>query len=355
MSRSILRGSSEALSGEVLRVLLGTGEPNIRDHATIAAFFEAAQRRHRHVFDRFLEVGMPIDLVNKEGKGIAAYAVKSGDPGWLDYVLSREPDSERRRSLANRKSRHVRNPPMVYAITDIVNSVPMIKKLKSLGANPHIGGHNGMNMLMFSAIYDNIEAARYFLKAGVHPNERSRSGDTAIMLAITNGSTKVFDLLLKAPNLRLGMQNERGETEFVVAVRAADARALQKLIELADRIGKARGIPDLPVRLLGQRDNNGDSAATAAAKLGYYGIVEKISAAGASITLKDRRAILDYWERQERRALFAEPRDGEAYPQRTVERKARLRIGKMLEIMVTGPGGTDRHGNAKQERRRIVA
>lgn len=139
------------------------------------------------------------------------------------------------------------------------------------GIDLNVRGQFDTPALLWLAQIDEVEAARKLLKAGADANIKTPAGDTALALAIANGSTAMTRVLLEA---------------------GADANTLLPTAESVLMSAAEVGVPGVVAELLkhgakvNARDINFDqSALMIAAREGHTEVVKQLLDAGAEVNV----------------------------------------------------------------------
>jgi hypothetical protein len=154
---------------------------------------------------------------------------------------------------------------------------------------------------------DNVSGVVGLLERGFDPNAHDESGQTALSLAVREGSDRVVDVLLKHPQLDLNSRNSAGETALMLAALQGRLELSQRLIEQGASISQdgwnplhyaATGPEPKIVALLLQRgapidarSPNGTTALMMAARYGSEQSVTLLLAQHADATTRNERGL----------------------------------------------------------------
>ncbi len=156
-----------------------------------------------------------------------------------------------------------------------------------------------------AAMNDNGSVMETLLLRGMDPNSRSEQGQTALYLAMREGSFKVADKLLAAPATDIDLANAVGETPLMMAALKGHLAWMQRLIDRGARLeltgwtplhyaasGAESDAVDLLVRRgarLDARSPNGTTPLMMAARYGSESSVKRLLEAGADPRLRNQQ------------------------------------------------------------------
>lgn len=90
-----------------------------------------------------------------------------------------------------------------------------------------------------AAKIDHVEITRNLLARGMDPNSiEEERGETAMMVALREGSMKVFEALLNAPDIKLEARARNGDTALMIASFLGNAPALAALLEKGAQVNQ---------------------------------------------------------------------------------------------------------------------
>ena len=170
------------------------------------------------------------------------------------------------------------------------------------------GARAGAYEDFFSAVAtDNAGTVATLLQRGFDPNSRDEKAQTALYLALREGSSRVAELLLAHADLQPDLANAAGETALMMAALKGRLPAMASLVRRGARIERdgwtplhyaATGQePHAVDWLLGQgarvdaRSPNGSTALMMAARYGSEAAVELLLARGADARLRNERGM----------------------------------------------------------------
>ena len=131
--------------------------------------------------------------------------------------------------------RQLRHQQLVAAIDrNQPDSVPEIKRLVEAGADITTRGHDN-TVAMVAAFWDDSNLLKQALEAGLDPNATDSFGNAALHFAGFAPSVEPTKLLL-AVGAKVGIQNTRGETPLMIAVRNAQFDQIKLLLQAGARV-----------------------------------------------------------------------------------------------------------------------
>lgn len=87
------------------------------------------------------------------------------------------------------------------------------------------------NKLIFAAQFDDVKSLDTLIKSGVNPNVGDVArGETALMWCVRENSYKVFDYLLKQPQININAHAKNGDTALMLASYLDKIDYVKKLI-----------------------------------------------------------------------------------------------------------------------------
>lgn len=106
------------------------------------------------------------------------------------------------------------------------------------------GSHAGSYDDFFMAVnVDDARTVRALLERGFDPNAPSEQGQSALFLALREGSVKVIDTLLAHPAIRIDEANRSDETPLMMAALRGNLQATRRLLERGARFNRAGWTP----------------------------------------------------------------------------------------------------------------
>ena len=241
---------------------------------------EVGDKSDREVADDLVRRNVKVFTGEGIGSTLLHGAACTGNPGFLEWVLSRTPDVNvrgiegktamhravscvneeaiaaliARRADVNRKDAKGRAPINDFYGADLA---PSAKRLLDAGANPNSFGDDGTTALMSAVYVDDADFARLLISRGANPNLKDRNGNTALHEAVRLRKVETARVIFEAKDLRVDERNGRGETalhiaalydisELIPTLRARGAdRSLRTpagktALEIADGLGRKR-------------------------------------------------------------------------------------------------------------------
>lgn len=90
---------------------------------------------------------------------------------------------------------------------------------------------------------DNAGAVKSILAAGFDPNQRGEKGQTALILALRDGSPKVVAVLLADARTAVDLPNASDETPLMMAALRGELAAVQQLLERGAKVNRSGWAP----------------------------------------------------------------------------------------------------------------
>ncbi|MCU6433600.1 ankyrin repeat domain-containing protein [Undibacterium sp. Jales W-56] len=93
--------------------------------------------------------------------------------------------------------------------------------------------------LLVAVKFDDIEVVRSLLNKGIDPNSvEAIRGETILMLALREHSQKVFEALLKQPDIKIEARANNGDTAIMLACFEGNVVAVKQLLEADAQINR---------------------------------------------------------------------------------------------------------------------
>lgn len=97
--------------------------------------------------------------------------------------------------------------------------------------------HGGALEDFFKAVvFDEDRSVRELLARGIDPNSRNEKGQTALVLALREGSPKTCEVLLENPQTRIDLANAAGETALMIAALKGRTEWVGRLLDRGAKI-----------------------------------------------------------------------------------------------------------------------
>ncbi len=198
---------------------------------------------------------------------------------------------------------------IMYTGIDKDDGTKKAKLLIEHGADIHAKRTDDYTALMYAAEYANAEVAKVLLEKGVDINAKDKSGRTALIVAASSARAEddcgpVIKLLLEK-GADIHATDEKGDTALSRATKENNIKAIRALQSAGATVSKdifvAIGQNDLvAVKTfleqgtdVNQKDGNGDTPLTLAARSGRLAIVDLLLEHGANPNLSGRGMPLD--------------------------------------------------------------
>lgn len=154
------------------------------------------------------------------------------------------------------------------------SDVTTVSSFLAAGINPNARDKSAETALIAAASRGDMDVVKALLQGGANLNESVRGGYTALLLALINKHDEVADVLVAQPSLDLNACGSDGVTPLMIYVWRLREDMVEKLLQ--------RGAD---VRL---QEHDGDTALHAATTTGDMKVMQMLLAKGADPNLKNK-------------------------------------------------------------------
>lgn len=223
-------------------------------HATVCADISEATD-HIQIFEEYLSLGIPIDIVDKGGMSPLYSACKEGFIDWARYLLKRGANPSAADLDGNtllHLSTSAGNIPLTKLILTELNHLldksnndgmtslhvarnrDVVDLLIEAKINVNQEDKNGATALHFACVNGDIDVVEVLIRAGAKVTVENIKVNTTLHSALAKYSSQhntIFDILAAAGALSdINKPNAIGDTPLHVAVRSANIAAVKKLL-----------------------------------------------------------------------------------------------------------------------------
>ncbi len=186
---------------------------------------EALIRNDSTAVIKFLDRGVDVNTVDRDGDSLLTQAVRRDLPELFEYLMQK-------RARLNTRNRNGETALSIAAFTGKLN---FVKPLVEGGAEINLYGWSPLAYAAFNGHHDVVD---YLLKHGAKVDAKSENGSTAIFYAARFGHVSVVKLLLEH-KADLDILNENGETVVDGAMKGGNTEIEALLREAGGRSGKS--------------------------------------------------------------------------------------------------------------------
>lgn len=197
------------LGGDVLEEKDRTGRNSLLAYAS--------STKTGNMIDYFINKGLDVHSVDKNGNGIFHYAAMTGNKALLerlvnDYTVSAKKNEKTNENAILFASRR-------YSRSGEETEIAFYEYLGGLGLDPTIVSGEGNTVLQNLAYRsNNIEVFKYFLNKGVDPNQTDKEGNNALINASSRKDMEIMALLVENTG-DLNHKNKEGYSSFTRALK----------------------------------------------------------------------------------------------------------------------------------------
>jgi len=242
----------------IVNRLLEVGvDVNIENKDEDTALIMAVARRHSRIVDLLLEVeNIEVNHQNKWGDtALMASIYDEGDDAIVNRLLEvKEIDVNLQNKLGNSAL-------ILAAGTRNYDIVDRLLEVKNINVN--LQDEGGNSALILAAFHRDIDIVDRLLEVGVDVNLQNQGGNSALILAAGTGADDIVDRLLEVKKIEVNFQNQVGGSALILAVTQGYDAIVDRLLE----------VKEIEVNL---QDEKGDTALMLAAFQGYDDIVNRL-------------------------------------------------------------------------------
>ena len=186
----------------------------------------AAQREHAGIVEHLLKCHAHSNIIDKHGATALTIACRYGYTEVALLLLNNGADP-------NLCSKEHETPLM---LAGQLGTAPIVKLLLEKGADPNVVHRNGGTALMVACQNGHIDVARLMLEGGADPDMRDSEGWTALMFATHHGRCDVVKLLhSKHASIHL-TESKTGSSALMIAIKNGNLEMVDCLLSMgADR------------------------------------------------------------------------------------------------------------------------
>ena len=151
------------------------------------AAFDLARAGESERLLRFVETGLPVDLVNGSGDSLLMLAAYHGHVDTVKVLLEHKADPEIRND----------NGQSPIAGAAFKGDLAVVKALVEGGAQVEGSSFDGRTALMMAAMFNRVEIVDYLISKGADPKAKDANGVSALDAAKTLGATDTIAQLEK--------------------------------------------------------------------------------------------------------------------------------------------------------------
>ncbi|MEM6525581.1 MAG: ankyrin repeat domain-containing protein [Bacteroidota bacterium] len=177
----------------------------------------ASSMKTGSMIDYFIDKGLDIHSVDKDGNGIFNQAARTGNMELMELLKNKY-------SVSTKKNEKTNENAILFASTRFSRSgdetgLAFYDYLEGLGLDPKIVSNEGNTVLQNLAYRsNNIEAFKYFLDKGVDPNQVNSEGNNALINASSRRGMDIISLLVDQTE-DINHQNKEGYSAFTRALK----------------------------------------------------------------------------------------------------------------------------------------
>ena len=170
------------------------------------ALMLASSEGHLEIVKLLIEKGADVNVKNEDGKTALTLASRYGHLEVVKYLVENGADVNSKENDGDTA--------LYYAKTEEIKEV--LRKAEEKSAN---SGKDTLNskQLVNAVLDGNFEKVQLLLKKGVDINSKDEDGDTALMIASSEGHLEIVKLLLLRKGADVNIKNNDGKTALDLA------------------------------------------------------------------------------------------------------------------------------------------
>lgn len=232
--RTPLMVASERDDIDIVKLLIGAGaDLNVQIPSGLykgeTALHIATRQNHQEVVQHIIYGGADLNIKEDGGKTPLMMASERGNLEIAKMLIAAGADV------------NVQIPGGLYKgqtalhIATRVNKIDVVQELVNAPKiNLNIQDSSGETPLMIASEKGNKEVTQMLINAGANPNIQKPSGlykgQTALHIASRINRIEIVELLVKAPNINLNIQDDTGETPLMIAAEKDNPEVTQILV-----------------------------------------------------------------------------------------------------------------------------
>jgi serine/threonine-protein phosphatase 6 regulatory ankyrin repeat subunit A/serine/threonine-protein phosphatase 6 regulatory ankyrin repeat subunit B len=275
---------------DIVRYLLGKGiNVNAQNKKGTTALMLAASKGKTAVVELLLASGADLNLKDGEGATALDYAVDSGQTELAKSLFKSSARSKHDYKSEDEMVRSVTNAALLEAAER--NKLDGVKSQLAAGADVNTRSRSGNTALMLAIEYSygRLDVATFLIDNGADLNAVDNDGNTALMNAISRNNNEAVVALL-AHKAAVHFRNKEGRTALHIAAAEVHQRDVEALLAIKPAVMASSAGVDLVGVDVNSRDNSGRTPLMLAAdhdSLVPDDVMELLLAHGAKIDERD--------------------------------------------------------------------
>ncbi|CAD6593988.1 MAG: hypothetical protein ASARMPREDX12_007892 [Alectoria sarmentosa] len=245
-----------------------TVDPNQRDYTGQTALFKAANNGHHEVVELLLQQKrIDPDAVSKDGFTPLLQSIFERHRKVVKLLLARADVNPNQHDTTYNQT------PLWMASTAGDDILALLLERKDIEIN---GQSRWGETPLYQAVQrKRLSAAQMLLDAGADPNVTTHENKTALSWAAAEGSEESIELLLKQPNIALGIPDQSGQTPLLRCADAGHTKCVRMLLDKGASVKHA--------------DKEGRTALSLAAIKGHKVVAKLLLKNNAEINAQDKK------------------------------------------------------------------